>query len=285
MSLARLRDWQHRQTKLFRNQYSRRGRDGVPPNVRIDIPGIQYRGGDTMQKSSVFKFLLLLAMFSIPQLLSSPPGQCQAARLSWLSNFAPIPARNSAIPAQVLVQSPAESATELQIICLFQSAPENTLHGSLVEINQKLQGLLEQIRNPALFRGDLGESLLITPSTGGLPAKNLLLIGLGDSETFSPQRMELVGTIAYRESERLNIRHPYFAPTILDGGVARYKTREVAQEFMTGFIRAARTEKILVGVGASAIEVVQDLTFLAGSAHAADTKQGIEAALASNREQ
>ncbi len=186
---------------------------------------------------------------------------------------------------QVLVQSPAETNTELQIICLFQSAPENTLHGSLVEINQKLQGLLEQIRNPALFRGDLGETLLITPSTGNLAAKNLLIIGLGDSETFTPQRMELVGTIAYRESERLNIRHPYFAPTILDGGVARYKTSEISQTFMTGFLRAARTEKILVGVGASAIAVVQDLTFLAGSAHATDTKQGIEAALASNGKQ
>ena len=163
-------------------------------------------------------------------------------------------ARNSAIPAQVLVQSPAETNTELQIVCLFQSAPENSLHGSLVEINQKLQGLLEQVRTPALFRGDLGETLLITPSTGNLPAKNLLLIGLGDSETFTPQRMELVGTIAYRESKRLNIRHPYFAPTILDGGVARYKTGEISQAFMTGFLRAVRTEKILVGVEASTEE-------------------------------
>ncbi len=123
---------------------------------------------------------------------------------------------------------------------------------------------------------------MITPSTGTLPTKNLLLIGLGDSETFTPQRMELVGTIAYRESKRLNIRHPYFAPTILDGGVARYKTGEISQAFMTGFLRAVRTEKILVGVGASTIEVVQDLTFLAGAAHATDTKQGIEAALATN---
>ncbi|MGA7225794.1 MAG: M17 family peptidase N-terminal domain-containing protein [Candidatus Acidiferrales bacterium] len=235
-----------------------------------------------MQKSSVLRFILPLVALSIPQLLSSPPDRCQSVRAAAIPKIAAFQARRAAIPVQVLVQSPAETTTELQIICLFQSAPENTPHGSLVEINQKLQGLLEQIRTPALFRGDLGETLLITPSTGTLAAKNLLLIGLGDSETFTPQRMEVVGTIAYGESKRLNIRHPYFAPTILDGGVARYKTGEISQAFMTGFLRAVRTERILVGVGASTIEVVQDLTFLAGAAHAKDTKQGIEAALATN---
>ncbi|MGC2001480.1 MAG: hypothetical protein WA658_16605, partial [Candidatus Acidiferrales bacterium] len=121
-----------------------------------------------MQISRVLSFPLLLAVLSIPQLLSSPPSQCQADRVALLPNIAALQARSTAIPVQVLVQSPAETTTELQIICVFQSAPENTLHGSLVEINQKLQGLLEQIRNPALFRGDLGETLLITPSTGNL---------------------------------------------------------------------------------------------------------------------
>jgi hypothetical protein len=39
------------------------------------------------------------------------------------------------IPTRVLVQSAVETVTELQIICLFESAPENTLHGSLLEAN------------------------------------------------------------------------------------------------------------------------------------------------------
>lgn len=235
-----------------------------------------------MQKSSTLAFLLLLAPLSISHLPSAAPVHSQARRAALLHDAVAFQVRGSSVPVQVLVQGPAETNTELQIVCLFQSAPENSLHGSLVDINQKLQGLLEQLRTPALFRGDLGETLLITPSAGNLPAKNLLLIGLGDSETFAPQRMELVGTIAYRESKRLNIRHPYFAPTVLDGGVARFKTGEISQAFMTGFLRAVRTEKILVGVEASAQEIVQDLTYLAGAAHATDTKQGIEAALATS---
>jgi hypothetical protein len=188
--------------------------------------------------------------------------------------------RSSSITTQVLLQSPAGTDTELQIICLFESTPENTLHGSLAEVNEKLQGVLDQIRNPALFRGELGETLLIAPSTGSLPAKNLLIVGLGDSQTFTPQRMELVGSIAYRQSSLLGVVHPYFAPTILEGGVARYTTGEISEKFMTGFLRAARTEKILQGVGASRGKLVQDLTYLAGPAHATDTKQGIQRALA-----
>jgi hypothetical protein len=233
-----------------------------------------------MKKSRSSKFLALLVMVSVSVLLCSPLAEAQAAGTINQAMTAAFQVRSSPIAVQVLLQSPAETATDLQIICLFESAPENALHGWLAEINQKLQGLLDQIRNPALFRGELGETLLVAPSAGNLAAKNLLIIGLGDSQTFTPQRMELVGSIAYRESSLLGIVHPYFAPTILDGGVARYTTGEVAENFMAGFLRAARTEKILQGVGASRGKLVEDLTFLAGAAHATDTKQGIQRAIA-----
>jgi Cytosol aminopeptidase family, N-terminal domain len=233
-----------------------------------------------MKKSSLLTFLVLLVMMSVSTSLCGPPARAQTTGAANWSKVAMLQGRSTSVTTQVLLQSPAVTDTELQIICLFESAPENTLHGSLAEINGKLQGLLDQIRNPALFRGELGETLLIVPSTGSLPAKNLLMIGLGDSQTFTPQRMELVGSIAYRESSILGVVHPYFAPTVLDGGVARFATGEVSEKFMTGFLRAARTEKILQGVGASTGKLVQDLTYLAGPAHATDTKQGIQRAIA-----
>jgi hypothetical protein len=233
-----------------------------------------------MTKSPVLTFLVLLVLISISTSPCGPVARAQTTAAANLSKVAMLQGRGSSITTQVLLQSPAGTDTELQIICLFESTPENTLHGSLAEVNEKLQGLLDQIRNPALFRGELGETLLIASSTGSLPAKNLLIVGLGDSQTFTPPRMELVGSIAYRESSLLGVVHPYFAPTILDGGVARYSTGEISEKFMTGFLRAARTEKILQGVGASRGKLVQDLTYLAGPAHATDTKQGIQRALA-----
>jgi hypothetical protein len=187
---------------------------------------------------------------------------------------------NAPIPTRVLVQSPTETDTDLQIICLFQSAPQNTLHGSLAEANEKLKGLIEKIRKPDMFAGELGETILLVPPAGTLAARKLLIIGLGDSENFTLPRMELVGTIAYRESSRLGVAHPFFAPTILDGGVTKFGTGEVAERFYTGFLRAARTERLLKDAGALPRGGLQDLTFLAGPTHAIDTQQGLERAVA-----
>jgi hypothetical protein len=231
-----------------------------------------------MKRYSVFRFLtLVVAMACVPGLT-----QAQTAHAATQSKPAEIRIANAPIPTRVLVQSPADTDTELQIICLFKSDPENTFHGSLIETNEKLKGLLDKIRKPILFRGELGETILIVPPAGSLAARKLLIIGLGDSETFTPQRLELVGSIAYNESNRLGVAHPFFAPTVLDGGVTKYSTGEASQNFVIGFLRAAHTEQILKAAGASKGQVIQDLAYLAGATHASDTQQGIERAFSTS---
>jgi Cytosol aminopeptidase family, N-terminal domain len=192
---------------------------------------------------------------------------------------------NAPIPMRVLSQSPADTETSLQVICLFRSDPSNALHGALEETNTKLNGLLEQIREPTLFRGELGETLLITPRGGAFHAKTLLLIGLGDSQSFIPERMEPVGAIVYREADRLGAAHPFFAPTVLDGGVTKFTTGQVSEQFTLGFLRAARTTRVLTAAGGSGPAAVQDLTYLAGPKYASITEQGIEKAVAANSAQ
>ena len=183
------------------------------------------------------------------------------------------------IPIRILVQSPADARADLQVICLFRSAPENALHGALTETDQRLRGLLDLLRRPDQFRGDLGETLVIVPPLGGLPAKKLLIIGLGDSQTFTPERMDMVGAIFYREANRMGVAHPYFAPTVLDGGVTGFSTGDTARQFITGVLRAMRTEQTLKDVGAAPHTAIRDVTFLAGPTHAKDTQAGIEKAL------
>jgi Cytosol aminopeptidase family, N-terminal domain len=184
-----------------------------------------------------------------------------------------------AIKVIVLVQSPAETKTDLQIFCLFRSSPENSLHGSLIEINEKLHGLLDQLRAPGLFNGDLGETILLTAPPATVAAKKILIIGLGDSSTFTPARMYFVGKIAVREANRLGIAHPFFAPTILDGGVANVSTGDVAEQVVRGFTDAFATESLLQAKGVAGSPVIADFTFLAGAKHAADTQDGINRAL------
>jgi len=186
---------------------------------------------------------------------------------------------NAPIPIQILMQGPADTRTDLQVICLFRSSPANILHGSLAETNEKLKGLLDRIRRPEFFQGELGETLLIAPPKGGVGAKRLLVIGLGDPKTFSPQRMQLVGQILYREASNLGVAHPFFAPTILDGGVTKFTTGDVAEEVISGFLRASATDKALADAHASPGQPVRALTYLAGSANATSTRTGIEKAI------
>jgi hypothetical protein len=184
------------------------------------------------------------------------------------------------LPVKILMQSPADTQTDLQIICLFRSSPENTLHGSLLETNEKLHGLLDRIRRPDRFGGELGETLVLTPPPGTLAAKKLLLIGLGDSATFAPERMRFIGKVAIREANRIGVAHPFFAPTILDGGVTQFGTGQVAEQVVRGFREAIATHALVEDAGAASPRIVQDFTFLAGPKFAADTQAGIDRALA-----
>jgi hypothetical protein len=224
-------------------------------------------------KLGLLAILAILLQNALPQ---SPPAP--------LSKGSELKIAYASFPMRVLVESPAETVTELQIICLFRSDPENTLHGSLIEANEKLKGLLDRIRKPTLFRGELGETMLLRPPTGSLSAKRLLIIGLGDSEGFTPERMELVGAIAYREANRAEAAHPFFAPTVIDGGVTKYTTGEIAEQMIRGFLRGMRAHKVVRESGAAREPVVQDLTYLAGPMHAEDTRQGIEKAIAAEAE-
>lgn len=217
---------------------------------------------------------VLLSFRPLPALMAISLTFAQPARVT-------IP--GAPLPIEVLAQSPAETTAELQVICLFRSSPENTLHGSLIETNEKLRGLLDRLRNPEIFRGELGETLLISPPPGALGSKKLLVIGLGDSQTFSPQRMQLVGEVLYVESGRIGVQHPFFAPTILDGGVQTFTTGEVAEQVIAGFLRAAAIEKLLRDANASSGNPVSAVTYLAGPRNVESTRSGIEKAVAAAR--
>jgi Cytosol aminopeptidase family, N-terminal domain len=235
--------------------------------------------GDSRMKRFSVVPLLLFVLGSHSFQSSTVPAFVQAAAPASAPKPVEIAIKDGPIPMRILVQSPADTEADLQIICLFRSDNSNTLHGSLIETNEKLKGLLDRIRKPSLFGGELGETLLLQP-TGSLTAKRVLMVGLGDSQTFTPERMELVGAIAYREASRLGVAHPFFAPTILDGGVTKFTTGQVSEQVIGGFFRAANTEKLLNSEGKAPQPIIKDLTYLAGPQYASSTQEGIEKAIA-----
>jgi hypothetical protein len=183
----------------------------------------------------------------------------------------------------VLAQAPENTETEMQVLCLFRTSPRNRLSGALTETDRALKGLLGEIRREDRFAGMLGETLVLTPPVGRLKARRLLIVGLGDSSSFTPERMRLVGRIVVRECDRMGVAHPFFAPTVKDGGVDRFTTGQVSEQFVLGAMDAYRMAAWLEEKDASAGPKVAAITYLAGPKYAPITQAGIDKALGKGR--
>ncbi|MDE1160421.1 MAG: M17 family peptidase N-terminal domain-containing protein [Acidobacteriaceae bacterium] len=217
-----------------------------------------------------FRSAALLAAVFVSLSLTTSAQTPKGARL---------PVKGSAIPVDVLVESPADAPGDLQIICLFEAGGEEPFQASLAELDTRLGGVLSSLRYGNAFRGTFGETLLITPKPGAMAAKRLLLVGLGDRDGFTAAREDFIGEVVYTESNRLGATAPTFAPTVLDGGKKGIHTGDVAKAFLQGFERTRALQEDLYNAGHTVKPVVAKLTFLAGTAHAVDTQHGLEAAL------
>jgi hypothetical protein len=146
----------------------------------------------------------------------------------------------------VRMRGPYDADVPLQVVCYFRhrEAGDTTL-GAAVELDRKLGGVIASLRNRGEFSGDHLETLLLTPPEGTIKPKALLLIGLGDEESLSLERMESVGRAALREASRLGVDRIAFAPLIRDQGNSKFAAGDVAHAVVRGMLLAFDTESRL----------------------------------------
>ena len=73
----------------------------------------------------------------------------------------------------------------------------------------------------------------------------MLLVGLGDEQTLSLDKMHRIGTVALREAVKLKATRISFAPALRDQGNTTLDTGDVSQAVVQGVILAYDTEKKL----------------------------------------
>lgn len=193
------------------------------------------------------------------------------------------------VEIEVLVQSPSGQATPLQIVCVFEYADGDIytsppalpkeLNG-MVHVDEALKGLITQLRKTNKFEGRLLETLLITPPENTIPAKKLLIIGLGNRNDFKPEIMRLVGATGMREALRLGVSSYSHASDIKDAGISS-PTADVTGYVIQGAIEAYRTQMYLKKQNASDALTVNKITLLSGPAYFADSKAGIKKVISS----
>src|SRR5262245_12413131 len=108
----------------------------------------------------------------------------------------------------VKMVGPYLEPADLQIICLFKhKAAGDTYQGAARETDEKLGGILSTLRNRGEFIGEAGETILFTPPKGSIPAKQFMVIGLGEEKDLSLDTLRIVGRIAAREAVRVRAKH------------------------------------------------------------------------------
>ena len=169
------------------------------------------------------------------------------------------------IKLSVKMVGPYMQAADLQIICAFKHKPSgDTYLGAAKEFDRKVGGILSALRNRGEFVGELGETILFTPPKGSIPAKRVLVIGLGDEEKLSLDTLRIVGRVAARESVRLKAKHVAWAPVIRDQGNSALDVGEGDQAFVEQMLLAYDTEKRLQAQGLADKFSIEELVIEAG---------------------
>lgn len=191
------------------------------------------------------------------------------------------------VTIEAVVQSPSAQQSPLQIVCLFEytvgdifkspPALPKDLNG-MVHVDEALHGLITDLRKTNQFQGKLLETLLIIPPENTIAGKKLLLIGLGNRNTFKPEIMRLIGITGMREALRLGVMNYSHASDLKDAGISS-PTAEVAGYVVQGAIEAYRTQMYLKQHNADDRLSVTKVSLLSGPAYFEDSKLGIKKAL------
>jgi len=176
------------------------------------------------------------------------------------------PTKPLGITVSVKMDGPYMEPADLQMICLFKhKASGDTYQGAAKDTDAHLSGLLSALRNRNEFVGELGETILFTPARDSIPAKQFMVIGLGDEKDLSLDTLRLVGRIAAREAVRLKAKHVAWAPVIRDEGNTTIEVGEGDRAFTEQMLSAYDTEQRLQAQGLAPKFAIDSLVIEAGA--------------------
>jgi len=175
------------------------------------------------------------------------------------------PAKPLGITLSIKMVGPYMEPADLQIICLFKHKQTgDTYHGAAKETDEKLGGILSSLRNRGEFVGESGETILFTPPEGSIPAKQFMIIGLGEEKDLSIDTLRVVGRIAAREAVRLKAKHVAWAPVIRDEGNLAIDVGEGDRAFAEQLLSSYDTEKRLQAQGLAPAFTIESVVIEAG---------------------
>ncbi len=229
---------------------------------------------------------LLVFPLSVPCVAAAPTTPASAGNVATIGT-SKVWGKVDGVSVEGLVEGPSTAHTSLQIACVFEyvegdiytsppALPESA--NGMVHLDRALNGLITELRKTGKFSGHAYETLLIIPPSGSMPAKKLLLIGLGDRARFNPDLMIGIGEVGLREALRLGVTNFAFASDLKDAGVDS-PTALVAGNLVRGIFQAYRVEEYLQSKNASHHQPLDKVILLSGPGFFAAAGEGIEEAI------
>ncbi len=97
-----------------------------------------------------------------------------------------------------------EFETPLLAVKVFEG--EKELIGPIAKVDERLGGQISEVIRRGDFRGKEGETLLLYPAPGALPAERVLLVGLGKRRELDLERLRRAAASATRQAQKLRLQ-------------------------------------------------------------------------------
>ena len=166
----------------------------------------------------------------------------------------------------VAAWGPAQADVDFSVACMFEHELDGApVAGGLLGLDTALGGQLSALRASGAFQGQAMETMLISLPPASLPARAVLVIGLGAPETLDGDRLRRATRVAMREAIRHGARSLAFAPSVLDGGHTDNAGLDMPRMMMDGMLGALQAEHALAQAGLAPPPSVQRCTFDVGA--------------------
>jgi len=135
---------------------------------------------------------------------------------------------------RVVVADLSQIDSELVVLGVFQGV--GAAEGVAARVDGALGGMISDLIGAGDFRAKMGETAVLY-SRGAVPARRVMLIGLGERSSFALDHVRRVAAMAARAARKLGVARYHFA--MLGEGSAEMQARDVSQAMVEGTILGA----------------------------------------------
>lgn len=148
----------------------------------------------------------------------------------------------------IVVKSPGFIDTDALIVGAFKyEIDEPEFLGEMKDLNDGLKDSIMKYRIDGTFKGALGKPFLFETPGNTIPAKNVILIGLGKRSAFNLDKMKTVGCMALRIAINQSFRDVAFAFQIIVESIASFSLSELSEAFTVGAMNEYMDQELKYG--------------------------------------